>query len=523
MQRLWESQHTLTLANGTLAYKAEAGFVDLLEREKPIAELFYTAYFALDRSSETRPITFLFNGGPGASSSYLHIGAIGPRRAVFGESGEMLPSPVRMTDNTESWLAWSDLIFLDPIGTGWSRALEDSKSPSDSATSKEASAHTASSEVYKRASLAHPFGQQASQPSILRDVAKPASNPPKEARFWTLQQDLNALCEAISRLLSRYRRWGSPVFLAGESYGGFRVARLVRQLQEDQGVGLCGAVLISPAIEFSSLYGSDYNLFYWLDMLPTMAAAAFHHQKAQAKDYDAHRHAAEAFAMQEMLQVLAMGDTLPEKRRTAFFRKLQSFVGLPTELLERYNGRVPMEVYCKELLRDQRKVAGLYDASMACHDAFPDRPPMSGPDPSFAGIQRIFNAAIQRHLCEHLGVELERPYLLINMDTFTHWKNEEQTELEQGHLSAADHFRYGLLMNDSLRLLISHGHFDLVTPYFASDRLVSLMRLPAEARARVTLRHFRGGHMFYTWKESRLAFTDTANAFYAASLSHLAS
>ncbi|MCB9637707.1 MAG: peptidase S10 [Myxococcales bacterium] len=505
MKRCWESQHKITLDGRDLSYRSEAGFVDLFERDKPIAELFYSAYLAEGTDVGTRPVTFVFNGGPGASSSYLHIGALGPRRAVFGDQGEMLPSPVKMTDNTESWLSWSDLIFLDPIGTGWSRALDEEAQKAEGTDGKE----------QKKKS------EDTASLGLLREVAKPAEKEPKEARFWTLKQDLNSLCEAISRLLSRYKRWASPVFLAGESYGGFRVARLVRQLQEDQGIGLNGAILISPAIQFSEFYGTDYNLFRWIDMLPTMAAAAHHHGKVKGKDYTVFLKEAESFAMHEMLQSLALGDALPQKARNSFLRKFCGYTGLSAELVERYNARVPMEVFCKEFLQDQRKVVGLYDASMACYDAFPDRPPMAAPDPSFAGIQRIFNAAIQRHLYEHLGVEMERAYLILNMDTFEYWKNEEQIEMQQGHLNAADHFRYGLFMNDSMRVLVSHGHFDLVTPYFTSDRLVSMMRLPEEIRQRVTLQHFHGGHMFYTWKDSRLAFAKTAKTFYQSALSHL--
>ena len=192
----------------------------LRKDEKPTAEMFYTRYFGR-LPGKDRPITFVFNGGPGASSVYLHFGALGPRRVAFGPRGEPLPPPHKLLDNAETWLRFTDLVFIDPIGTGLSRMIPDADGK--------------------------------------KETEKKVPGAKKDVEYWGLKRDLESICEFIRKFLSRFNRWESPVYLAGESYGGFRVAKLVRLLQEDYGVALAGAVLISPALEFALLDPSDYD------------------------------------------------------------------------------------------------------------------------------------------------------------------------------------------------------------------------------------------------------------------------
>ncbi|MEO0408874.1 MAG: peptidase S10, partial [Cyanobacteria bacterium P01_A01_bin.135] len=209
----FSSQHTLTTEGGELVYTAVAEWQILRDRDKPVAELFHVAYLADGEAANQRPLTFVFNGGPGAASAYLHMGALGPKRVYFNPDGSLPQPPVQVVDNAETWLAFTDLVFIDPVGTGFSRSLEEDEKPND------------------------------------KPVSTPDEDKPKETKFWSVDRDLKALGEFIQGFLSRQQRWLSPIFIAGESYGGFRVARLVKHLQQDYGVGLSGAILISPAME----------------------------------------------------------------------------------------------------------------------------------------------------------------------------------------------------------------------------------------------------------------------------------
>jgi carboxypeptidase C (cathepsin A) len=482
------TEHTLSLGDRTLHYTATAGWQILFEQDKPIAEMFHVAYLVETEAPSQRPLTFVFNGGPGAASAYLHMGALGPQRISFGSNGSLPKPPVRLVDNTETWLQFTDLVFIDPIGTGFSRSLSKDKDKPHSA-------------------------EQASEPAKSDETSNP-----KEIEFWEVERDLKALGEFIQRFLSRQKRWLSPIFIAGESYGGFRVARLARKLQQDFGIGLSGAILISPVLEFSFLGGSDYNLTSWATLLPSLAATAAHHNRAQwggeAGNLQAHIAAAEQFARKTLIPLLALGDSLtPDERQTAY-RQLAGLIGLSPELVERQAGRIDIELFARELLRDQQRIIGLYDASITAIDPFPDRTVYQGIDPTLDGLDRLFTGAINSHVRDTLAVETDLTYNLLNLETFKAWKFELKGELKQGFIGAVDDLRVGMTLNPYMQVYITHGFFDLVTPYFASNHLADLMKLNPEIRPNLTLQHFRGGHMFYTWDESRQQWFAQMRAFY---------
>ncbi|SRR5579883_898156 len=481
-----KTEHTLLLPERQIHYTALAEWQTLFEEEKPIAEMFCVAYLAEVEDASSRPITFVFNGGPGAASAYLHMGALGPKRIYFGANGTLPKPPVRVVDNLESWLSFTDLVFIDPIGTGFSRSLPQNKDAQDKQSSEKANPKEA--------------------------------DKPKETEFWEVERDLKALGEFIQRFLSHKKRWLSPIFIAGESYGGFRVARLARRLQQEFGVGLSGAILISPALEFSLLGGSDYNITAWVTLIPSLAAAAAYHGRAQwagkAGDLQAHIDAAEQFARKTLIPLLAMGDTMtPDERQTAY-QQMAGLIGLPVTLIERQAGRISIDVFARELLRDQQRIVGLYDASITAIDPFPDRVTYEGIDPTLDGLDRLFTGAINSHLRDTLGVETDLSYHLLNLETFKAWKFELKGELKQGFLGAVDDLRVGMTLNPHMQVYITHGLFDLVTPYFASNHLADLMKLNPEIRPNLTLKHFPGGHMFYTWDESRSSWLAQMKAFY---------
>jgi carboxypeptidase C (cathepsin A) len=479
-----KTEQTLSLPDRQIHYTASAEWQTLFEQEKPVAEMFHVAYLAKAENASQRPLTFVFNGGPGAASAYLHMGALGPRRVYFGGSGSLPKPPVRVVENAESWLSFTDLVFIDPIGTGFSRSLSQDKDAQKEAGEKKAD----------------------------------EKESPRETEFWEVERDLNALGEFIQRFLSRQKRWLSPIFIAGESYGGFRVAKLARKLQQDFGVGLSGAILISPALEFSLLYGNDYNLTSWATVIPSYAAAAAHHDRApwvgEPGDLQAHTAAAEDFARKTLIPLLVMGDTLSEEERQATYQQFANLIGLPAALIQRQAGRIDIGLFARELLRDRQRIVGLYDASITAIDPFPDRLLYEGTDPTLDGLDRLFAGAINSHLRDTLGVETDLSYHLLNLETFKAWKFDPKGELKQGFIGAVDDLRVGMTLNPYMQVYITHGFFDLVTPYFASNHLANLMKLNPEIRPNLTLKHYQGGHMFYTWDDSRQKWFAEMQTFY---------
>ena len=489
--------------SGPVEYTALARWLVLRREEKPAAEMFSVSYLAADARPE-RPVTFLFNGGPGASSAFLHLGAVGPRRVSFPADGSLPPMPPRLVDNEASWLAFSDLVFVDPVGTGFSRIVE-------------------------RQDGERRGGGQPGDGNDAERGDKTKRADPKE--YFGQKRDLESLCEFAGRWLSRHDRWGSPVFIAGESYGGYRVGRLVRMLQENAGIGLNGAVLISPALEFAGMFGSDYDIAGWVDRVPTMAAAALHHGRSRAASaastrtrrrtpgLDAVLADAQEFASGDYARFLALGAAMPPGERSAILNRLSDLTGLAPEIVLRSEGRVPIDVFARELLRDERKIVGLYDATATATDPFPDRPSGSGPDPTLAGITPVYTMAVNRLLRGELGVDTDREYTLLSSEVNLAWKNDADHHAFDAPIpGATDDFRYGLALNPHLRAFITHGRHDLVTPFYASDRLRNLMRLDPGTAGRITVRHFHGGHMFYAWQTSRQEFTTAIAEFVAACL-----
>jgi carboxypeptidase C (cathepsin A) len=483
-----ESTGTWTAAGVSIDYATRAEWIVLRKKEKPSAEIFFVSYVA--RSDEDRPVTFVFNGGPGASSAFLHMGAVGPRRVAFPANGALPPMPPRLVTNEESWLAFTDLVFIDPVGTGFSRVIEEDGSDRDPAKT----------------------------PGKGRDGEGEAA----AKEYFGYKRDLESLCEAMGRWLSAHGRWGSPVFIAGESYGGYRVGRLVRMLQETAGIGLSGAVLISPALEISSLSPTDYDVLGWVDLLPTMTVTAMHHGRCRAFGSDTApevvRAEAESFASGDYAVLLTRGASMPAADRERILGRLADLIGLPADLVARAEGRITMGRFVRELLREERKVLGLYDSTVTATDPFPDREEFAGPDPTLAGMDPVYMTAINRHLRADIGVKTDREYLLLSDEVNEAWRNDAPEHFFTPPVGATDDLRYGMSLNPYLKVFISHGRFDLVTPYYSSDRLRNLMRLDPDMASRLTVRHFRGGHMFYAWEESRRDFTAAIAAFVADAL-----
>jgi carboxypeptidase C (cathepsin A) len=453
----------------------------LRKRERPAAEVFHT-YYRMENAKGRRPISFVFNGGPGASSAYLHIGGLSPRRVLFKPDGNLEPPPIRIVNNPESWIAFTDLVFVDPVGTGFSQIIEPDKKPDD----KE-------------------------KPDPSKTV--------EEKEFYALNRDLESLGEFIERFLSKYRLWDVPVAIIGESYGGFRTAKLARSLQETHGVGLSVAIAISPALEWSLLNENDYDVLRSMDAFCTMALAASFHGRSRVFEktvpIETQRREIESFATRELAHSFLVGTAHDVEEQSRVFTRAADFLGLPQELVRLAHGRVPFWRFARELLKSEQKILGVYDATITGVDPFPDRENHEGPDPTFAGIDRIFASGINHVLRSEIGIDSERRYELLSLAVNRAWKRDEQRHALEGPAGATDDLRFAMSMNPNMKVLIAHGYYDMVTPYFSSERLVEQMKLLPDQRAMLFIRHFGGGHMFYTWDESRRAFRDWAQSFYS--------
>ena len=496
------TEHTVSTPGGPLSFRATADWVVLRKLEKPVAEIFHVFYRKLDDAQGSaaapgRPVTFVMNGGPGAASAYLHVGALGPRRVEFAPDGTLLPPPARLVDNESTWLAFTDLVFVDPVGTGFSRTITEESPPPPAAGDR----------------------------PVTASPAKPAADERKDREndeFFKVNRDLESLCEFISKFLSKHRLWSRPVLIVGESYGGFRVGKLARKLQAGVGVGLNGAILISPALELSLLDGSDYDVLMWSDVFPSQVAAAVHHGRSRAfargLDPAAFLPEVERFACGDLLRLLTLGEALPDGEQQAIVSRAAALLGLPDDYVARKAARIAHTHFARELLRDERKVVGLYDATITAHDPFPDRDVFEGADPTLFSLDRVFSGGINTLIREQLAVETDLDYHLLSLKVNESWKVDNRKHAFESQLGATDDLRYAMALNPHMKVMITHGFHDLVTPYFSSSRLVGLMKLAPALRQNLTVRHFSGGHMFYAWQASRREFQAAARDFYRSAV-----
>jgi carboxypeptidase C (cathepsin A) len=469
------TRHTLHGRDGALAYDATADWIAIRRVLQPVAHVFCTLYRVDHPESHHRPLTFVFNGGPGAASAYLHLGAMGPVRVEFGAMGDLPPSPARTVDNLDTWLAFTDLVFVDPVGTGFSRAFA---------------------------------GNSHDDP-----------NCPESDEFWEIEKDLESLVEVIRQVLSTHHRWMSPVFIAGESYGAFRAAKMAGRLQQDVGAGLCGILLISPGIEFDALKGSDYDLTHWIELFPSLVAAAHHHGRSRNVPPDVPLETllseAEGLALNDLTRWLAQGQRLPAAERSRLSERMSELTGTPKDVIERAGGRISASLLCRTLLAHEGRICSQLDVSMTAANPFPDRAGHEGPDPTMFAVERLFASAINHHLRRVLQVDTELDYRVFSLDANKAWAaHKGRRNVFRKIEGATDDLRYAMSANQHLKVLIAHGVLDLVTPYFSSARRVPLMKLAPAQAANLTVRTYRGGHMFYCWNEARNRLHADVSEFY---------
>jgi carboxypeptidase C (cathepsin A) len=465
-EQLSETKHSLTLAGGKLDYQATAGTLVLKEDEgKPLANIFFVAYTKLGVDDLTRrPITFAFNGGPGSSSVWLHLGAFGPRRVQLGDNGEALPPPYRLVDNEQTLLDLTDLVFIDPVSTGFSRPAE---------------------------------GQGAKQ-------------------FHGVQEDVQAVGDFIRLYVTRFQRWDSPKFLAGESYGTTRAAGLSGYLQDRHGMNFNGIILVSSILNFETARFDEGNDLPYVLFLPSYTATAWFHNKL-ASDLQADLRKTldevEPFAVKEYAPALMKGDKLTLDERQQVARKLARFTGLSEDYVLRANLRVEILRFTKELLRTERRTVGRYDSRFKGmdSDAAGERHEY---DPSYAIVQGAFTATVNQYLRGDLKYESDVPYEVLTPKVqpwdFGNAKNR--------YLNMAPTLRSAMTKNPDLRVFVANGYYDLATPYFATEYTFNHLGLEQPLAGHVSMGYYPAGHMMYIDKGSHEKLKKDLAAFLQAVL-----
>ena len=453
--RVWTSQGQVTADGERIRYRVVAGETHLENDEgEPTGSIFSTAYLKEGVTDpRTRPVAFVFNGGPGSASLWLHMGVFGPQRVVLPSEppGDDGAAPFDVRENPETLLDEADLVFIDPVGTGWSRALGE-------------------------------------------------TDPAEE--FWGVDEDAASIAQFIRRWLAENRRWASPKYLIGESYGTTRIGALMRQLESGwNDVAINGVVLISVVLDFKLDATDPGNDIGYVGLLPGYAATAWYHERvdraAWGGDYDAFLADARAFATDVYLPALVRGATLAESQRRDVISRMSTLTGLSPAYLDRAEMRVSLSNFRTELLRDAGVSVGRFDSRFTGVEPDGNVDSPEG-DPSGYGIDGAYTAAMLDYFTRTLGVEISEPYTTLGGVTDWNW-DAGPAGGENAYLNTSVWLERAMRQNGDLRVLAANGLYDLATPFFATEMTFNRPGYPQD---RVTLTYYPAGHMMYLHQPS---------------------
>lgn len=447
------TKHKIKVNGAALAYTATCGTVVLKEdgekdgnreADKARASIFYMAYTKDGvKNLGTRPITFCFNGGPGSSSVWLHLGVLGPRRVKLEKDGTAAAAPYELVDNEFTLLTDSDLVFIDPVGTGFSRMADGDK----------------------------------------------------VSEFHNYQRDLDSVGEFIRIYTARNLRWASPKFIAGESYGTTRAAGLSAHLQEKYGMNMNGLMLISVAFDFASLrFGAGHDLPYAL-FLPTYAATAWYHQKLdkslQAKSLRAFMDEVESFAANEYSQALFQGDKLDEKSHKSIAQKLARYTGLSQAYIESTKLRINIHRFCKELCRNDARTVGRLDSRFTGfdRDAAGEHAEF---DPAHAKIGGAFAGCMNDYVRRELNYQADTPYKIL-APLYLKWDFSSPNQA----LNVGESLRKAMSFDNHMKVHVGSGYYDLATPQFATEYSLNHLMLDKSLAKNIEIHYYEAGHMMY--------------------------
>jgi carboxypeptidase C (cathepsin A) len=466
-EKLVETHHVLQLGKENLEYKATAGRLTLHDHDgKATAHMFFIAYTKPNVPDPThRPLLFAFNGGPGSSSVWLHMGAFGPKRVKLKEDGHGLRPPGELVPNEFTLLDLADLVFIDPVGTGYSR-------PAHGVEGK---------------------------------------------RFYGVQQDVQSVGEFIRLYCTRFDRWKSPKFIAGESYGTTRAALLSSHLQDRLGMNLNGVILISAILNFQTARFDEGNDLPYALFLPTFTATAWYHKKLTAElqsDLRRTLDEVEDFAAGEYTLALTRGSKMSDEERNKVRGKLARFTGLSEDYVERSNLRIDAMRFMKELLRGEKRTVGRYDSRFLGIDldAVGERHEY---DASYTAVQGPYTAMLNQYMRTELNYDTDLQYEILT-GRVQPW--DFGPAATNRFLNAAPSLRQALTHNPDLRVLLCSGYYDLATPYFGSDYTFDHLGLAPNLRKHVTTAYFHAGHMMYIHQPSHRKLREDIANFLKATL-----
>ena len=459
-------QHKLRIGTEDFAYTSTAEDVVLKDADGKSTATFFTISYTKDGvvNPESRPITFVFNGGPGSASVFLHFGLVGPKIIDIPDAADPGGPPYKLRDNPATILRATDLVFVDPVGTGYSHAL----------------------------------GQK------------------KGEDFWGYDEDANSVAEFIRSFITRHNRWNSPHYILGESYGGIRTSMLIPRLQGDLNIGLNGVILISPALNMATLpfivAGNDQ---VFATSLPAYAATGYYHHKLpdQWKDLDTLLREVEQFSGNEYLLALFKGYELDKAEKQRIAERIHRYTGLSTEYILRSDLRITAFRFAKELLRDQGKTLGMLDARYA-QSELDNVSEFSNSDPFNAKTGPIYISTFQSYLRNDLGVDLEQRYMPQNGEANGKWKRPANGRgAFAGFVDVTGALAQGTKDNEALRIFAAAGYNDLVTSYYAMRYMLEHSGIDP---ARLTIKDYPGGHMMYLHRPSQEALSNDIVAFIQA-------
>jgi carboxypeptidase C (cathepsin A) len=452
------TRHEIKIDGKPLRYTATAGYMPMKDESGKLkANIFYVAY-TKDGGSPRRPITFTFNGGPGSSSVWLHLGAVGPKRVLMTDDGRPLPPPYQLVDNDYTWLAFTDLVFIDPVTTGYSRPA-------------------------------------------------PGEKP---EQFHGLEEDLQSVGDFIRIYTTRNARWGSPKFLAGESYGTTRAAGLSGHLQDRYGMYLNGIVLISTVLNFETIDFNVGNDLPFALYLPSYTATAWYYKKLPPElqaDFAAAVRESEQFASNEYTLALMKGSNLSDGERKSIVGKLARLTGLSPTFIEQNDLRVTLGQFDRELLRAERRRIGRLDSRFAGIERSGGG---IGEDPSYSAIYGPYSGTLNDYVRTQLKYENDLPYEILT-GRVRPWN---YGTAQNRYVNVGETLRNAISQNPNLKVLVAAGYYDCATPFYAAEYTFSHLGLDPTLAKNIRIEHYDSGHMVYIHKPSLDKLTRDVVAFY---------
>ena len=453
------THHTLNINGQLLSYTATAAYMPLKnEANKPIAKIFFIAYTQDNQKTNSqKPITFAFNGGPGSSSIWLHMGALGPQRVELSNDGTTLPKSYKLIDNEYTWLDFTDIVFVDPVGTGYSRVSEDANAQ----------------------------------------------------QFYNMDEDVKIMGEFVRLYVTEYQRWLSPKYIAGESYGTTRAVVLADQLQSKHGMLIEGLVLISTALNFETFSFDRGNDLSYVLIIPSYTAAAWYHDKLSG-DLQVLLQKAKDWTIDEYMPALAKGSSLSDSEHKKIIKTLSYYSGLSESYIENNQMRIPSYQFTAELLHEASFIIGQLDSRVK----IPYIQTVSGypsNDPSLFIVEGPFVAVFNNYIRNNLNFKTDIPYNFLSDKINESWT---WSKGKQGYVNVTESLTQALSFNEHLRVFVASGYFDLTTPWLSQEYTLTHLILKPVLHKNITHKFYESGHQIYTSTDALEKLTQDVSSFF---------